>query len=586
MTPSEAKTIYQDLEDHATFCRECLTIRDKHGAEQPLILQPAQLKLNKLIKDIRRRGKPVRIIALKARQVMVSTAVASEFFRTVPFESGQKAVIVAHELEACSNIFSYYQQFHDSYKPFRGFLHRAIGKVRSAIGQNRITYANKSSFKVLTAKNLKGGRSGSYRYLHLSEYAFWPNARKLMTGLMQCVPNDADTMVIIESTANGAGGDFHARWIEAMDPSGESEWVPYFFAWHEHPEYVRPLLDRAEFQASLTGEEKEIQTRYRLTLEQLHWRRWCIKSNCNGSIDTFRQEFPSHPEEAFIFSGRPRFSHTHLARMPRTEDGLVGELVEEHTGPRKLLLFQISEDGKGPLTIYKKPAPNKRYSIGADTATGIDVSEGDGQGDPDYSVACVLDVDTGEQVARLRGRMEPSPFAEYLAALGRHYNWAYLVPEANNCGLAVIEALLRFEYPPSLIYHRRRQPDELFSNSNSTKLQLLGFLTNTVTRVQIISNLDNAIRELAIAVRDPLTLAELRAFVVKASGKAEAQDGSHDDEVFALALALEGIQTAPAARLLANIDGQAVKPPTANQSGVKRYGQARRSEDRGVLHRF
>jgi hypothetical protein len=31
-----------------------------------------------------------------------------------------------------------------------------------------------------------------------------------MGGLMQSVPDDPDTAVIIESTANGVGGDFHA----------------------------------------------------------------------------------------------------------------------------------------------------------------------------------------------------------------------------------------------------------------------------------------------------------------------------------------------------------------------------------------
>ena len=243
---------------------------------------------------------------------------------------------------------------------------------------------------------------------------------------------------------------------------------------------------------------------------------------------------------------------------------------------------------RGALTVYKKPAANKRYVIGADSATGKDISDGaePGNVDPDYSVACVLDADTGEQVAKLRGRIEPDPFGEYLVTLGRWYNWAYLVPESNNMGIAVIESIRRRDYPPALIYKRRPQAHEEFAAQDSVSVNLLGFNTNTVTRVQLISRLDAAIREMSIAVRDPNTLAELLSFVIKPSGKPEAQDGCHDDEVFALALAVTGIETAPGARAHAAIDRHL--PPQRFHGGGKpqRYGPAGRSDTRGHLLRF
>ena len=51
-----------------------------------------------------------------------------------------------------------------------------------------------------------------------------------MTGLMQSVPDDPETCVIVESTANGVGNAFHKLWQLATDPEIESEWIGLFFA--------------------------------------------------------------------------------------------------------------------------------------------------------------------------------------------------------------------------------------------------------------------------------------------------------------------------------------------------------------------
>lgn len=578
---SPVADLYRGFHDHETFTRECLRIRDKSGRTVPFHLQPAQAKLNALIGKIRAEGKPVRIVVLKARQVMISTATAAQFFHRVPFNAGQKALIVAHESKATKNIFGYYEQLQQGYEPFRGVI--ALPPLKKEAGAaGMVEWENGSYVHVATANNLKSGRSFSLRFLHLSEYAFWRDAKTLMTGLMQSVPDDPDTMVIIESTANGVGGDFYQKWKDACDPTSDSEWVPFFFAWHEHPEYSRPVQDKPRFQGSLTQEEVQLQQRFQLTLEQLHWRRWAIKNKCGGSLDTFKQEYPSHAEEAFLFSGRPRFSHAHLARMPVKTDGLVGELEEFSSGPKRTLQFLPGE--KGALVVYKKPVENRRYVIGVDVAEGKDATE-TGE-DPDFSVCCVLDGDTGEQVAKLRGRIEPGPFGEYLAALGRWYNWAYLVPEANGPGIALIEELLRQNYPPALIYHRRPQPDERFASDNGTTLQLLGWRQSTVTRPQLLSKLDMAIREFSLIVADPNTLAELQYFVWKPNGKCEAQDGTHDDEVFAAGLAVVGLETMPRdARLLGLANPQPKKLPASG--AVKRYGKRRQVEERrGELLRF
>lgn len=587
MTPAErdAHQVLLDFPKHEEFCLESFQIRNKLGKSVPFELYPAPKRLHALILKQQAARRPIRIISLKARQVFVSAGVAAEVMHIVPFVAGQQAMVVAHDKASATNIHSYYVQLRDGYKPFGktgGFAGIPMSKrARNAPAAGVIEWENKSYVRVATARNLESGRSYSLRYLHLSEYAFWKNAALLMGGLLQSVPDDPDTMIVIESTANGVGGDFHARWLQAMDPTSGSDWIPFFFAWWEHPEYTRPLADRAAFQLTLDKDEREIQTKYTLTLEQLNWRRWAIRNKCKGSVDTFRQEYPADDIEAFLFSGRPRFSHQHLAMMPVDRDGLAGELEELQNGPRQIITFRPDANNKGPLIVYKKPSPQKRYTIGVDVAEGIDVGDGGpGTSNPDFSVASVFEVDTGEQVAKLRGRMEPSPFAEYVALLARWYNWAYIVPESNGVGIAFIEGLLHADYPPSLIYHRQPQPDEQFRPDAAATLTYLGWRQNVVTRVQLLSKLDQAIREFGILIRDPNTLSECQTFVIKPNGRAEGNAQCHDDEVFAAALGVVGIETAPAARKVSMIEGQKPRPP----GGVKRYGQRRRN-GRGDLVR-
>lgn len=576
--------------DHEIFCTESCSIRDKHGLKVPFYLQPAQKRLREKIAECRAKRRPVRIVVLKARQVMISAGTAAEFFHEVPFKPGQKALIVAHEEKSAKEIFSYYHQLNEFYVPFRG-LGFLPAVTKDADDSGELEYENGSWFHIHTANNLKGGRSFSLRFLHLSELAFWRNAKVLMAGLMQSVPDDPDTVVVIESTANGVGGHFYQLCQEAMDPASDSEWVFLFFAWWEHPEYSKPVAAPAEFEASLSKEEEELRQRYNLTLAQLNWRRWCIVNNCQGSVDLFKQEYPSNPQEAFLFSGRPRFSHQHLSRMPIDEHGLAGDLTETVNGPRTLTYFMPAE--KGLLTLYRKPAPRHEYIIGVDVAEGIDIGEGViGEIDPDWSVATILDRDSGEEVAQLRGRLEPDPFGDYLVALARWYsnsetgNPAFVVPEANGPGIALMEAMLRRDFPPARIYHRRPSPDDQFSEDTQNVLSKLGWRTNNVTRVQLISKLDQCIREFSVLIRNPGTQRECQTFVIKVSGKAEHSEGCHDDRVLALALGAIGIEQAPPDRRMRAVQRFRAAEPTASR-GTRSYGKRRSPErERGELIRL
>ena len=98
-----------------------------------------------------------------------------------------------------------------------------------------------SSIRVMTAGGKGVGRSETFQNLHLSEVAFWPGDKLgTFTGLMQAVPDKPETMVIVESTANGFDF-FKDLWDAAV--AERNDFIPVFCAWWELPEYRRPCGD-------------------------------------------------------------------------------------------------------------------------------------------------------------------------------------------------------------------------------------------------------------------------------------------------------------------------------------------------------
>jgi hypothetical protein len=548
LTPPQQAGLLRDFQDYPTFCRESLRLRDRAGSRKPLECWPSQLKLNAAIQKQRKQGKPVRIRALKTRRSGFTVGATSQIFHETPFFPGRRALIVAdHYDPAALEAFDYVKQFQEGYTPFaRHGVSIGLPELVSDAGE-AMGWANHSEVAVYSADRAEI-RGGGFHWALFDEVAFWRAARLTLRSARSMVPELPETGIIEQSTANGEGDEWWELCKKAMDPATAEGWLFVFFGWLEDPNNrmrFEHVADEAQLRKTMDREEHALLEMHNATVEQLHWRRWKIRTTFDGHVDDFHQEYPTTPDQAFLRSGRPALTISSLIRMPAWKEPAVGELEEVDEYPQKRLRFVLREPG-GALTIGKLPGPARSYVIGADPSKGVDVS-GDKRGsDPDWSVAPVLDQATGEQVAQLRGRIRPVPFAEAVCMLGRFYNWAFLVPEANDAGF--IDALLRWSYgsgathyPLERIYARRRDP----TDRRSAQPEDIGFETTAATRPWLISALDDAMRELTIVIRSPIAQSECRTFVTKPTGKVEHQVGCHDDCVLALALAVIGLRTAP-----------------------------------------
>ena len=454
------------------FIENNLQIQDKAGHLVPLHFNPAQLRLYREIERQQSLGKPVRIIILKARQVGFSTAVAALFYERSARHSNTNSMIVAHKAEASANIFSKAKLFYETSPPEYRPMKRA-SNARELLFENP---SNKqadrdadpglrSRIRIETAGAKDAGRSATIHNLHLSELAFWPHAAETMLSLMQAVPHDPQTMVIIESTANGVGGEFHRQWLRAV--RGESEFVPLFFPWWEHQEYrleAVPLAggkessrtkeeeggrqtehlgsrrrqpeaqhkelvgegqeqgtDNADAQEQWDEEELALQEDYGLEAAQLRWRRWCISANCGGDPDRFTQEYPASADEAFLASGRPVFASRALAKAyaAAKEPMLRGELEWERAD-RGEPQARLRQERRGRLAIYEQPSSLGDYWIGVDASSGA--------AGGDYSAMAVVERKSLLPVAFWQGRIDPDLLGEEAVKLACFYHQAIILP--------------------------------------------------------------------------------------------------------------------------------------------------------------
>ena len=527
-----AQEIYRNFQDHPRFCQESLIVETEGRALVPMILSPGQVRLRQAIQKQRQAGKPVRIIYLKSRRIQATTGTAAEFYRATAFAAGVHTVVLAHDAPSAEKIFSIYRRFHQRYRPFAG----VIGLPPSRVLSDRIHFAYdgdpESTFiQVHTAGNVNFGRSFRITHLHFSEFPYYPDSAGTRATAMSAVPKTPDTTVVIEGTAKTIGDDFHQLWQEAVDPGIESEWLGLFMGWWEHPHNRMPLpVPLEQFANSMTGAERDLMGQFHLDYEQLAWRRYTLRSDCRGDLQAFQREHPATPEQAFTAAARNRFSIPHIQRMPIQRQATVGELVIDTLGTDQRLVFLPGETGA--LRIYKMPEKGRLYACGADPSGGADANAGKGRADSDWAVAQIGDRDTGEQCATLRLRCMPGEFGRYLNGLLRFYNMAQVALERTGAGVGSLEALLNCNYPAGRFYHRAVTSDQ----DPPMRSDKIGWNTDEISRQQLISGLDEALRQSSILVYDPTTIQELLWFIINPRGRAEAQPGCHDDCVLALAL--------------------------------------------------
>lgn len=527
--------------DTRAYCRDLLKVQSVEGGLVPLKLNEVQELFFSIIEDIKNNGRLVRVVVLKARRQGLSTATAGRFFHKVATRPNKYGAIICHEPDSAEFVFNMYRRMYqnlpDVMKPSTKY-----NSIRRLEFNRPDGKGLDSAIRVAAAGREDIGSGMMINYFHGSESAKWPShtAEQIMTSVMQAVPQEPDTEVILESTAKGIGGLFYTRFMDARyvytayldgdgslkfkmdineDTSESNMWASVFFPWFCFKRYSMKCPPGFV----MTEQERELKATYALSTQQLAWRRWAIENNCGGSEQVFMQEYPACSREAFLSTGSPVFDLPKLMAIIKDLKPPIARYGwQQGTG-------NFLADQGGNLMVWREPIPGRSYVISADVAEGIEVSsDTDEKSKYDFSCADVIDQLSGEQVAHWHGKIAPDLFAHLLFHLGKRYNTAWMVPERNGHGMGVVTSLFTMRYPKLWV---EKVPDP-----PGKPRKRYGWLTSTATKPMIIDNLVAAVRDGTHGINNKDTINEMLSFKRNPDGTMEAEKNQHDDRLMSYAI--------------------------------------------------
>lgn len=339
-------------ENFQLWCSECVRISDKlTGLPVAFELNAPQRRVAEIMEKERREGRPIRILMLKARQWGGSTLVQAyiAWMQLVRHRS-RSALVCAHNKDAAAVVRSTFSRIVDCYpERMREDYEAKEWKLQPYERTQNILYlpARDCKIAIATANKPDAMRSTSIHFAHLSEAAFWADgdeeaASAIIRTVSSTIPLSAESVMVIESTANGKDNYLYHEWQRAV--KGESDKLPVFVPWFEIEMYSLQLSKSEEerLMRSLTPYERELAL---LGADAPHIAWYRRKSKEFRSREEMMAEFPSTPEEAFATSVRKAFAPDELPEiiaMPEEmEPKLVVVMPEVDNEPGRLALFAI-----------------------------------------------------------------------------------------------------------------------------------------------------------------------------------------------------------------------------------------------------
>lgn len=543
LSPESEKQLQEYIDSFEIFARDCIKIRDHNtGKILPLKFNAGQKILHQITEKQKAEKGHVRIMLLKTRRFGGSTYVEGRYYWMSSLNFNRNTFITGHEEDSTATLYAMAKLMQEQ-NPIAPQTRKS--NAQELIFDTQKGNGLKSQYKLATARNVDAGKSQGIHYLHLSEESMYQGGGyDLLSGLLQCVPPvtaPIDTEIFRESTAKGFGNSFQEdvfrTYEEGAYPyytqdgityawySPRSDWVLAFIPWFVHSWYSMPFeseeqkqvleekLKEKTFNSDTLkwedSEEKRLQDRFGLTLEQLNWRIWCIENQCRGSVDIFHQEYPATVEEAFLGSSLNVFSKELCDGIEAEclDAILVGDVVDMMGKPK------IRRNKHGHFKIWEKPEELKEYVLIVDSAGGLKQSQKDQNKEPDPSCIDVFEHMSGKQVAQWHGHLDYDLIADLVELIGMFYNQAMACVELMNHGYTVVADLRRKNYP---LYE--------------AKSGEAGWLTTRKTKPQMVDSLIRMARDSQIQIVCKETVSEMRTFMEE-SGKYNAASGCHDERV-------------------------------------------------------
>lgn len=548
------------------------------GLEMPFLLNAPQRKLVGVFEGMREEGLPIRVVLVKARQWGGFT-VTQLYMLWIQLmrRQGFNSLIVGHQNSSTEEVITMAKRALDGYPrsllteegdemPEKEKVYVNGGMSRSAISIPRRNFRIKAG----SAERPDSSRGGDYALVHLTEVGLWKKTlgkspEDIIRAATSGVLLQPETMIVMESTANGFGNFFHREYEAAR--RGSSIYRPVFVAWYEIEQYAAEVSDlRAMAERMVREREDSFSPDDRFASGQYIWSLWEAGASLEaiawyertrmgyGNPDQMKSEYPSDDDEAFVNSGAHVFRRAAALALKKECRPAVrsGELVGAGDyGEEALRRISFEDDPRGRLKVWDMPEvePDGYCSRVSDRYLVV-VDVGGRSLKADWSVIAVFDrvrmADGAVPAiaAQWRGHCDMDILAWLAARIATWYGKALLVIESNTLETrdpdryvdgdqsSFILNQLRMHYLN--LYARRQSPEDI----EQRKPRKFGFHTNVSTKPMIISNLVRIVREGLYIERDEGCVDEYLTYCRRENGSYGAVAGKHDDMLMTRAIGL------------------------------------------------
>ena len=258
-----------------------------------------------------------RNIILKARQLGATTLVCIMWLDYALFNTNVRCGIVAQDDTAATAFFRDKVKF--AYENLDPEFKKQYQLSMNSANELRFEH-NNSSIRVATSF-----ASATLHRLHVSEYAkicnkYPDKANEVVIGTIPTVPENG--VIIIESTGEGAEGDFYTRVKKAHALQQEKRVLTskdfqfHFFPWMDDPTYSMPDTGM-QWSPELDKYFADIEAEMSVTLsaEQKAWYASTLENSFGGNVMQMYSQYPSTPDEPFFVSNEGNYYRSEMANV-------------------------------------------------------------------------------------------------------------------------------------------------------------------------------------------------------------------------------------------------------------------------------
>lgn len=246
------------------------------------------------------QNKWFRDLILKSRQLGFTTYAAIDALDDVLFTPNMDALMIAHNLEAGENIFSKkivfaWEKIPIEIRSLYGVDSKTSKTLKFDFGQRGF-----SSIAVDTS-----GRSGTFQRVHITELAdiakkYPKKIPDIIEGTIPAIPTTG--RLCIESTSQGASGEFHDMFTDALErgnPTLKQQYKAHFYNWQWDDEELSRITNHLPFSSMEQGDKFQVYAiKHNLSQVEItyYYHKWI---SLNKKWNALKREYPTTPQEAF-----------------------------------------------------------------------------------------------------------------------------------------------------------------------------------------------------------------------------------------------------------------------------------------------